>query len=106
MRTTLDRNFNPQPISSLDSSTTQILNGTSTSAQSSVFSTTKDVEVFISAEESFHIEFGTNPTSTTNSQLVAGPVNMSIFIPVGEKIAVIKAASATAGNVFITEYLD
>ncbi len=93
----------PVNLGFLDTSSVQVLDGTSASAATTNIAQDEEKGVLITSEESFHIEIGENPTATTSSQLLPAGI-YETGIAANDEIAVIKAASATAGLVYISQY--
>lgn len=97
----IDSNGRPINLGFIDTSSTQLLDGGSSSAATTAYSS--PTAVLISAPESFHIAIGTAPTATTSTPyLPAGLYETAI--KVGYKIAVIKSSAATNGAVWVTPY--
>ena len=83
-----DSRNNPLPIIPLIQTNTQVVDGTSASAQSTVLNATGRTYVRIATIKDIYIAFGTNPTaSATTILLPAGSVE-SFVIAATHKIAV------------------
>jgi hypothetical protein len=86
-----------------ESSATQVLDGTSATAPSTVFSTTDETIIMITAAEDFHFDIGLGAIATTGDhRLLAG--HYEFGVRPGDRIAVIKATTSTAGLVYVTPY--
>jgi hypothetical protein len=96
-----DGEFYPIPLGFLDTTGVIVLDGTSGADVTDGDFTEPFTPVLISAEENFHYEKGATPTATTGSTLLLAGYYQDC-VRAGEEISIIKAASATAGKVFIT----
>lgn len=105
MRQYIDRNNHSTPIGSLNTAATQVLNGTSASAAATAFDTVQDTPVMLTSLEAYHYSIGASPTATSTTGLVPGGIALSIYIPAGQTIAVLKHTDSTAGIVHVTPYL-
>ena len=98
-----DSNGDKFDLGYIDTSNTQKLDGGSSSAASTVFSTEDPMVLLISAPEAFHIEIDETPVATTNSTYLPAGIYQT-GIRQGHKVAVIKATGTSAGLVWATPY--
>lgn len=98
----VDANGRPIPLSFLDTSSVQVLDGASASAATTAF-TDSFTAVLITAPEAFHLERGSSPTATTSSTYLPAGLYETV-LEKDDKIAVIKATASTAGAVWVTPY--
>lgn len=97
----LDNNGNAVPLAFLVTASTQKLNGAAASAATTAASGVTGY--LISAPESFHIEIGATPTATTSSPFIPAGL-YDVAVKNLDKVAIIKSAAATAGDVWVTPY--
>jgi hypothetical protein len=72
------------------------------SAQSSAFDAATQV-VRLVATQDCHLAFGTNPTATISAMILPALAPEYFKVLSGEKVAAIKVAAGTAGNLHVTE---